>query len=121
MRRGTTYAVRVAGPCGEWHRLTATTKDGEREDENEHLGPTIQCGRYQVVVLDKELRVVFPDIKLRREADDEEGREGAVDPYEQVAHEPQDDREVDVAESAPAGVLVQKVKRDRNDEANQEA
>lgn len=112
-------SIRRTSPSGERNSLPTTTSDSKSEHKDDDLSATVERGRDDVVVLDKQVGLVLADIKLRDVGDDEKGGETAVDSDEQVTHEPEDDGRVDVAEVFVAGEAVAEVQRDGDDDAEE--
>ena len=81
----------ISRPDRKIHRLPTPPENSKTQNKHNHLGSAVQRRAYQVVVLDEQLRVLLAEPPLRDEAKSEVGRDGRVDPDEQVAQVPQDD------------------------------
>jgi hypothetical protein len=83
------------------------------------LGPTIQCCGHNVVVLDEEHGVVFSEVPLRNEAQQEVHQGGGVDSHKEIAHVLADYRQVDVSPKDVWPVSVNDPEGEGNGEANE--
>lgn len=111
--------VRITSPSREGSSLSAPTKDCKGQDEDEHLGASIERSTDNVVVFDEQLRVATTDEPLRDKADDKEHGDTGVDADEQPTHVPQDDGHVHVLEEGMFGVAVSEPEGKRYDEADE--
>lgn len=111
--------VRITSPSREGSSLSASTKDCKGQDEDEHLGTSIERSTDNVVVFDEQLRVATTDEPLRDKADDKEHGDTSVDADEQPTHVPQDDGHVHVLEEGMFGVAVSEPEGERYDEADE--
>jgi len=48
---------------------STTTEDGETEDEDDHLGSSVQGGGHEVVILDEDVWPITAEVELGEEAD----------------------------------------------------
>jgi hypothetical protein len=94
-------------------------KHSKRQNKHHDLRPTIQRRRHNIVVLDEELRTISPEVELREEAESEKHGNGGIDPHKQVAHLPEDDGGVDVAEGGVRVIAVDEPEGHRDDEADE--
>lgn len=99
---------------------TATSSNCKGENEHHNLSTSIHSGGDKVVVLDEELWVVLAEVELRKVGDQEESGKGAVDSDEEVAHEPENDRRVEISPGLLSGNLVHDVGGKWDEEADQE-
>jgi hypothetical protein len=99
-------------------RSTAT-ENSKGQNEHHDLRSTIQSRGDNVVVLDKELRALPPQVVLGEETEGEEHRDGRVDTDKEVTHLPQDDRGVDVPECCVRIKAIGEPKGNRDKETKQ--
>ena len=94
-------------------------KHCKRQNKHHNLRSTVQRCRHNIVVLDEEFRTISPEVELREEAESEKHGNGGVDPHKQVAHLPEDDGRVDVAEGGVRVVAVDEPEGHGDDEADE--
>lgn len=111
--------IRIPSPDRKRPRRPRATKNRKRKDKHHDLRPTIKRSRHNIIILDKELWTLPSQIPLGEETQKEKDADRRVDADEQVAHLPEDDGEVDVAERWMREVAVEDVEGERDDEAEE--
>jgi hypothetical protein len=101
-------------------RRTTVTENGKGENKDTDLRASIQRRRHNVVVLVEQVRMVLAQPPLGSKAQNEVAQDRGIDTYEQPAHVPQDDRQVEVGEDTLRPNLVGEPEREWDDESEQE-
>ena len=83
--------IRIPCPGREWVSGAAASSYGECKNKDHDLCAAVQCRRDEIVPFDKESGVVFSNIPLKDECDNEEGREPTVDSNKKIPHKPEND------------------------------
>lgn len=98
--------------------FATATKHSKCQNKDHNLSAAIQGRGDNIIVLDKELRIMLSEIPLSNKTKQEVHEDSRVDADKEVAHVPADDRQVDVSPEDMGSVSVDDPEWDGNGKAN---